>query len=268
MIFPISGNENVKSVVTNFIKSGRIPHAILIEGDDPEMSIKLSEYISAACLCESEDAPCGVCQNCQNAGKNTHPDISYIAPLSGKKFISVKQLRELRAEAFVKPHSAARRVFIINEAQRMNEQAQNAFLKVLEEPPKNVVFILIVPSKSMLLDTVISRCVLLSLYSSAKYTDEFTDIAQAFLKVLFEGNEYELLKLLTPLEKSRVKTEQFWNSLSVEICDRLCKGANNARILDRLYDDTKYYIDLLKTNINLPLLTSLAVSRSKGLFNK
>lgn len=268
MIFPIGENENLKSTVLGFIKSGRIPHAILIEGDNAELSARFADYIAAACVCEGENAPCGMCRQCHTTEIKSNPDVSYTLPLDGKKFISVNQIRTLRAEAFVKPHSAAKRVFIIDGAQRMNEQAQNALLKVLEEPPKSVVFILTAPSKSMLLNTVVSRCVLLSLYSNEQSTDETSATAHEFIRILLEGSEYELLKLMTPLEKSRVKAEQFFACLAVEISERLSKSTHNARVLDRLYDDTKYYIDLLKTNINMSLLTSLVVSRSKGLLNK
>ena len=77
-----------------------------------------------------------------------------------------------------------------------------------------------------------------------------------------------MLKLLTPLEKSRSDAETFFNTLAVCIARRLKCGTGHARVLDRLFDDTKYYLDLLATNVNMSLLISLAVSRSKGLLDK
>ena len=260
-------NQKVKSVVDGFITSRRIPHAIMIEGENNAANLELAQHVASAAVCNGDNAPCGSCQNCHLAQIGSHPDIAVINPLDGKKFLSVDQIRELRAEAFVKPHQAANRVFIIEDASRMNPQAQNALLKVLEEPPKNVVFILLVPSKTMLLDTIISRCVLLSL-QDASNDNQYIETADKFIDTLLHGSEYELAKLLTPLEKSRIDMEKFLGALSVRVTARLKSSKLNSRILDSLFDDIKYYLDLLATNINMALLISLIASRSKGLLNK
>lgn len=267
MIFPCN-NARVKASVNGFVNTNRIPHAIMIEGEDLAANLELALYIAAATVCEGDNKPCDTCHNCHLAGVGSHPDIARITPLGGKKNVSVDQVRELRAEAFVKPHQSACRVFIIEDASRMNPQAQNALLKVLEEPPKSVVFILITPSKTMLLDTIVSRCVLLSLNDSVLSDNAQTELANAFLDLLLSGSEYEMLKLLTPLEKSRADAEAFFNALAACISRRLKCGTGHARTLDRLFDDTKYYLDLLATNVNMSLLISLAVSRSKGLLDK
>lgn len=266
MIFP-SENTRVKNSVQGFITASRIPHAIMIEGESTAANIELARYIAAAAVCDSNTKPCGSCRNCHLSQIGSHPDIATIVPLEGKKNLSVDQIRELRAEAYVKPHSASHRVFIIEDASRMNPQAQNALLKVLEEPPQNVIFILLVPSKTMLLDTIISRCVLLSLLDTKNDHTEHIDNANKFIDLLLLGSEYEMLKLLTPLEKSRADAEAFFTALSLCTAERLKKGASCARALDKLFDDTKYYLDLLATNINLSLLISLATSRSKGLLD-
>lgn len=264
MIFP-SENSNLKASVQSFISSRRIPHSIMIEGECADSNLLLAQYIACAAVCDGDDAPCGTCSNCHLAEVGSHPDISYIGALEGKKFLSVAQIRELRADTFIKAHQAAHRVFIIENAHQMNEQAQNALLKVLEEPPKNVVFILLVPSKTMLLDTIISRCVLLSAFNTKSENSEHLDMANKFIDLLLSGSEYDMLKLLSPLEKSRADAEDFFNVLSVCVTSRLKSGTGHSRVLDRLFDDTKYYLDLLASNINLSLLISVAVSRSKGL---
>lgn len=267
MIFPVE-NTRVKKLVENFIASRRIPHAILIEGENANNNLDLAYYIASAAVCNNDNSPCGNCQNCHLSSNRSHPDITNISTLDGKKFLSVAQIRELRTDAFVKPHQAQRRVFIIENSHRMNEQAQNALLKVLEEPPKNVVFILLVPSKTMLLDTIISRCVLLSTLTTQNDVDSHFDLANKFIDLLLTGSEYDMLKLLTPLEKSRTDAEDFFNTLAVCITQRLKKSSGYSRVLDSLFDDTKYYLDLLATNINMSLLISLVVNRSKGLLDK
>ncbi len=264
----IFSSEKIKTAVEGFVSKGKIPHAILIEGENTEQTTALADYIAGCAVCSSNNAPCGVCRDCHLASAGTHPDITRVETLDGKKSLSVDQIRETRADAFVKAHSAAHRVFIIKEANRMNAAGQNALLKVLEEPPQNVIFILLTPSKTMLLDTIISRCVLLSVPSEILQEGAHYETANKFIDLLISGSEYEMLMLLTPLEKSRKEAEDFFSVLGICAAKRIASGSSHARVLDRLFDDTKYYLDLLSTNINMPLLLSLAVSRSKGLLDE
>lgn len=122
------------------------------------------------------------------AGAGSHPDIYIAAPEDGKKNITVAQIRSLRNEAYVKPHIANGRAFIIDMADTMNEQSQNALLKVLEEPPGNTLFLLIAQSKAALLDTVISR--MHGFYRSA------------YLSLMPPRN---ILRLFTNFRRSRLK---------------------------------------------------------------
>lgn len=261
----IFNSEKIKTAVESFIKSGKIPHAILIEGENAQKLSELALYIAKAAVCSGDNPPCKLCKNCHLAEVGSHPDITHVSSLDGKKFLSVAQIREVRADAFVKAHSASHRVFIIEDANRMNEQAQNALLKVLEEPPKNVIFILLTPSKTVLLDTIISRCALLSLTNEYSNDIPHYETASKFIDLLISGSEYEMLKLLSPFEKSRHDAEEFFVTLGICASKRIANGSSHPRVLDKLFDDTKYYLDLLNTNINMPLLLSLAVSRSKGL---
>ena len=115
---------------------------------------------------------------------------------------------------------------------------------------------------------MISRCVVLSLCSANEQNGDYTQTAKQFLKLLVSGSEYEMLKILAPLEKSRVAAEEFFNALSLECSRHIKTSPSNARAFDSLFDDIKQYLELLKTNINLSLLFSAAVSRSKALINK
>ncbi len=268
MIFSSDNNQGVQSTVLNFISTGRLPHAIMIEGDNLEESLTLADFIAKAAVCASDEPPCNKCLNCHQADVKTHPDITYIRTEDGKKNLTVGQVRQIRTDAFVKPHSANRRVFVIEEAHRLNEQAQNALLKVLEEPPQSVIFILITPSKTALLDTIISRCVVLSLYSDKAQNNDYTDMAEQFLNVLFSGSDYELLKLLTPLEKNRLAAQTFFEELAQTCVKRIKNNNGYARVLNLIFDDTKYYLSLLETNINMPLLLSTVVIRTKSYTNK
>ncbi len=159
MSFPLICNEKIKAFLTAALSGGRLPHAIILEGEAGLGKHTLAEYISISALCEENGTPCGSCRSCHLAKSGNHPDIITVAPEDKKKNISVSQIREIRQKAFIKPHISKKRVFIIDKAETMNEQAQNALLKILEEPPASVIFILITESGAAMLPTVISRCV-------------------------------------------------------------------------------------------------------------
>ena len=267
MIFPLIGNENVKGAVENAISARRIPHAILIEGDAGLGRHTLAHFIANAAVCAAEVRPCGECKGCKMFGAMSHPDVLTIAPEDNKKNITVAQIRTLRADAYIKPHSADFKVFIIDGAERMNEQAQNALLKVLEEPPANVIFILVSLSRTILLETIVSRCTVLSLSApeqsaAIEHLKSATDYdadkisaavkqsggnigaalnllcgkadslavatAKQFVKLLFTGSAADLLVLLHPLEKNRVATADFFSELRLCILSEMRASANNA----------------------------------------
>ena len=270
MIFPKTNNKTLESTLKNIIESKRIPHAFIIEGNEGSNRHAVANYIAAACVCEGEGLPCGECKQCHLLSIGNHTDVITVLPEKDKKHIYVDQIRGVRTEAFILPRLNEHKVFIIDGAQRMNEAAQNALLKVLEEPPKNVVFILIVPSRTMLLSTVVSRCVCLSLQSNefSKQQEKLISDAKEFIRLLFEGEEYEMLKILNSKEKSRPLCEEFYTQLRLAVGDALKENLHirtKAKVLDSLYRQTEEYLKLLKTNINLSLLSTAVVARAMRL---
>ena len=200
----IVGNDKLATTVQNFIKENRIPHAMLIEGDYGTGKHTLADFISKAIVCGNAGSPCNNCNNCHLADIKSHPDISVIAPLDGKKSITVDQIRTLREEAVIKPHQAQKRVFVIDSADTMNPQSQNALLKVLEEPPKTVMFLLIAESKTALLDTIISRCVTLSLTTpefsvALEYIKSKTQFAEPLIEEALELQKNNIGRALNTL---------------------------------------------------------------------
>lgn len=118
-------------------------------------------------VCESGSA-CGTCSHCRLAMSGNHPDIITVTPDEGKQNISVDNIRELYGSVMVKPYSAEKKVIIIPGCEKLNPQAQNALLKMLEEPPSYIVFILLTSNSNYFLETVLSRSLKLSLQP---YTD-------------------------------------------------------------------------------------------------
>lgn len=156
MLEELIGNQAVKGRIESSLLAGRLPHAIIIEGPQGSGKRTLSWAIARALVCDSGNA-CGKCRNCRQALGHTHPDILVYQPDSAT--FTVDLVRKINGDAMIKPNQAAYKVMILQDCERMNPQAQNAFLKTLEEPPGSVHFILLTQNSKLLLDTIRSRCV-------------------------------------------------------------------------------------------------------------
>ena len=151
--------------INNLTESGKLPHAVILEGGG-ESALKLATYLSAFAVCSGETKPCGKCKNCRNALNKAHADISYVYPEGSRKSktLSIDQIRELSKDAYILPNDSDAKVYIFENADSVfSEVVQNAFLKLLEEPPAGVYFILLCQSAKGLLPTIISRCSLINL---------------------------------------------------------------------------------------------------------
>ena len=143
----------------------RLSHAYILSSSRQEDCLALAGQIAAAAVCQREtDAPCGQCRACRKARSGNHPDIIHVRRLSDSKGqprreLLVEQIRQMAADAYVLPNEAARKVYIVEDADKMNPAAQNAALKTLEEPPAGVIFLLCAENPGLLLPTVRSRCV-------------------------------------------------------------------------------------------------------------
>lgn len=161
MLEKFYGNSRVVTAIENMLKTDKIPQTILLEGETGLGKHTVAHAFAKAILCGGDDA-CGSCRNCTLFEAGTHPDYSLVSP-DEKNVIRVSVIRELRRAVYERPDRSRRKVYVIENAECMNSEAQNAFLKIMEEPPQYVVFLLLCPSRAMLLETVVSRCTVLTL---------------------------------------------------------------------------------------------------------
>lgn len=160
-----ASNELVKNELNFVMDNDSLPHAIIIEGSKGTGKRTLAKIIAQYCICSStEKKPCGICRDCMKAKTLLHPDIKIADGESDARSINVASIREIRSDAYILPNEAEKKVYLIFNCDKMNIQAQNAFLKVFEEPPQNVVFILTCLSAASLLETIRSRARILSLF--------------------------------------------------------------------------------------------------------
>lgn len=167
------GHETVKKRLGLAITQDKISNAYVFEGT-PGVGKKLCSHIFAkALVCESHNPPCGVCSMCIQAKAKTLPDIITVEKDSDKTQIGVDNVRQqVISEVYIKPRNARRKIFIIEQGDILSLEAQNALLKVLEEPPEYVTFIICVTSKEKLLPTVLSRSQTMSFFPLSAETIE------------------------------------------------------------------------------------------------
>lgn len=156
------GNERLKSNLSAACNGGKTAHFYLISGAPGSGRHTLSRLLSAALQCEGADKPCLSCPACRKAMAATHPDILTIDDPE-KKFVPVDLVRDARSDIFVRPNEGKKKIYIFPRAQDMLPPAQNALLKVLEEPPSYGVFLLLTDNPEKLLPTIRSRCINLQL---------------------------------------------------------------------------------------------------------
>ena len=153
------GNDAVKARLSGAFASGRVAHSYLLCGPAGSGKHTLTRILSAAMQCEGRSGkiPCGVCSGCRKALEGVHPDIITVDD-PDHKAMTVDPIRAARSDMFIRPNEGKRKIYIIPRGQDMNESAQNALLKILEEPPEHLMFILATTELHKVPATILSRC--------------------------------------------------------------------------------------------------------------
>lgn len=160
----IIGQQQIKEHLHNALSTGKVSHAYIINGEKASGKEFIARIFAQTLQCEQEGTePCNECRSCKQAMSNNQPDI--IRVMHEKPgTISVDDIRsQVNNDIAIKPYSSKYKIYIINEAEKMTVQAQNALLKTLEEPPAYAVIILLVSNINALLQTILSRCVVLNM---------------------------------------------------------------------------------------------------------
>lgn len=175
MFDELTGNERVKAALKRMLVSGRLPGALLFVGEEGIGKKRFALEVARALNCRTpkDNEACGVCSSCtrivnlnypqrDDADEWTqiiwtdHPDVGLV--VAPKRVLRVEQMRQIEKEANFRPFEGKARVFLIDEADKLNDASANALLKVLEEPPATSHLILITARPAMLLPTILSRC--------------------------------------------------------------------------------------------------------------
>ena len=174
----IIGHNQIVHHLKNAIAMDKISHAYIFNGEEYSGKMMLAEAFAMALQCEEHQAePCMKCRSCRQAMDHNQPDIIYVRheePRSKKKTeekekpsnISVDDIRtQINNDMTIKPYSSKYKIYIVDHAEKMNIQAQNALLKTIEEPPAYGIILLLTTNADAFLPTILSRCITLNLKS-------------------------------------------------------------------------------------------------------
>lgn len=201
----LKGNAALKRRLSAQEQGRGLSHAYLICGPQGAGKETLARLLCAAMVCTgSGEKPCGSCPGCGKAFKGIHPDVITVSG-EGEKGITAAQARSVRADAYIRPNEAERKIYVFPNASSMDPRAQNMLLKLLEEGPAYAVFLLLCENPGGILETVRSRCEFLTLAPAAqpenREEDESDRAALRFLDLLAGGDELEMAQWAISLEK-------------------------------------------------------------------
>ncbi|MBR2353578.1 MAG: hypothetical protein IKA76_03655 [Clostridia bacterium] len=162
LLSAIVGNDAIRQRLAHSLRSGTLPHACILEGPSGSGKHTIAKHMAAALACTADKSqastiPCLRCPQCRKVLDGKFPDLILIGREEDKATIGVDTIRFLREDVHVIPNDSDHKIYIIEEADRMTEQAQNAFLLTLEEPPSYAHFFLLCENAGMLLETIRSR---------------------------------------------------------------------------------------------------------------
>ena len=167
----ILGNDMIKEHFQKAIENRKVSHAYILTGEAGIGRKSFANAFSMALLCEKGGKePCMVCHSCKQVLSGNHPDLIYVKHEKPNS-IGVDDIREqINDTIMIRPYSSYYKIYIVDEAEKMTVQAQNALLKTIEEPPSYAVIILIITNQEAFLPTILSRCVQLKLKPLKDFT--------------------------------------------------------------------------------------------------
>ena len=155
----VIGQELAVDLLKRSISDGRLAHAYLFIGPEGTGKSLLARIFAQALNCENKGAdPCGECVSCRKIEGGIHPDVVTVGPEGKSVQISIDAIRRMESSMSLKPYEGRTKVFIVDGADRMNEESANSILKTLEEPPKDTVMVLLASNMFKLQPTIVSRC--------------------------------------------------------------------------------------------------------------
>lgn len=237
-------------------RKSKFPHAVIIEDKDSARALNCALTVAKIVLCDSKNSkPCDKCKNCIKMNSKSHTDVTVIEPEKEGAAIKTETVRKIRQDAYVLSCEGKEKFYIITEADFMTIQAQNAFIKILEEPPKNVIFIIICKAALSLLSTVRSRCQIYfsSEISGANGEDDTEKLAQKIVDANSENDVLKIMNLISSAPNDRSYLKKLSEDLSEKLIYKFANSGIGFEKMDQMIDELSYLIRISNNNININL---------------
>jgi DNA polymerase-3 subunit delta' len=247
------GNERIKNILTSYLRNKVIPYSMIFTGPGSTDLLEFAIAFTKAVNCrDKQDDFCGVCTNCSEIEKEIFLDLKILTP-DGQQY-KKEQIIFLIEDNYKKPLKGEKKINILTDAHKMNENSANAFLKVLEEPAQDNIFILLTTNMNALLPTIKSRCQVL----------RFSPQSRAEIKKYLteQGYDPDKAKLMSYLCRSNLERvlmvdfDEFMEKRAKSLSDlkKLIKGIGVEDILLDLYQKSRSrenFIEYFKRLVNL-----------------
>ena len=197
-------DDKIKEQLNALTSLNKLPHAIIICGGNEKIRDELISVLCHYAVCSSNNKPCYTCKNCTKATVKSHPDIQFIEGSKKTKaeIYSKDIVEEVIRDTAIIPNEADTKVYVFRDVdEKFPVISQNAFLKTLEEPPQSILFVMTCKDASVLLETILSRCTLISVPKQDDFSAEYMALAEDFAMSFSDINEYSLLKEAGKLNK-------------------------------------------------------------------
>ena len=245
----------------------RLPHAVILEGAGAEEAAAL---LAATLVCEQGDH-CGQCAQCRMLLSGAHSDILHVHP--EKATMGVDTVRRVRQDVYIRPNQATHKVYVLHRADVLTEQAQNALLKILEEPPEYARFVLLCDNAARLLPTVRSRAARFGTRAAGEESAKIGAASLALLTTLCAGDRYGLAASAVAIERDRPALTAVLNELSAAfvaaagyktghqaVVPPIAEQLANTFTLERLLamsEQTGRLLNMAERNVGGPLIGTL-----------
>jgi len=182
-----------------------LSHAILFTGSGARLSA--ARFTAAAFECTAPShRPCGICEGCRKTAEDIHPDVITVRD-DAHKNISVEVMRNIRADAYIRPNEGSRKIYIFPDCSLLTEQDQNLLLKIVEEGPPYAAFLFCAENANQVLQTLRSRCVELKMHPAAQDDDQLNEAALALCRGVVRKRRGAVTEAAVRLEKKKFSRE-------------------------------------------------------------
>ena len=226
MFEKVIGNSKIKEYLKTSIEQKKVSHSYLFIGIEGIGKKIIAKEFAKEMLCLSEKNCANTCKSCIEFESQNHPDFEIIEPDGNS--IKIDQIREMQRKIQEKPIISDKKIYIINDSQKMTKEAQNCLLKTLEEPPEFAIIILIGSNESLFLDTIKSRCIIL----------HFEPIDNNSLKKFIEDN-YDIKNI----DAETLKIFQGSIGKAIDLKDKISEYSQIEKMLKEL--DKKDLIEIV-----------------------